>query len=485
MNTQIKLSAHQRIDRAVATIMRIPELTHYVPLLTLGELCADPTMPTAYTDGRNIKISPQFVDWCTDAELVFVLLHEAEHIGMTDMLVMQAAWKEDPQLANAACDYANNYELRKLCAAYPRQVAFPVHKTGPEAGKDYGLYDDKYADMSAIEIYRLLRQKAEQMPQMPQQDAPSDGNGGNAESQSSSKKPKGAPGDDDKDTGTGTGTGTGDDDKDTGTGTGDDDKDTGDDDKDTGKDGSTDPVRQHIEANSWDAHDFAKVNDLPADEQAELVDDVREAVAQGGMLASRAGVKSSRKHEVVLQRDIPWHEILADFVKTHMVAGDNLTTWRQYRRSLVGQGIYMPSRYDERMHRLIVARDTSGSIGQAVLNQFNAYLVSVCEEVQPEELVVLDWGSSVVNDERYNAVEGYTDILHRTRVMGGGGTSPEVIGAYLREHNIEADCLVVLTDGVFSSYNFAEFGVPTLWCVESTYWDYFHCPFGRAVSIKI
>ena len=466
MNTQIKLSAHQRIDRAVATIMRIPELTHYIPLLTLGELCADPTMPTAYTDGRNIKISPQFVDWCTDAELVFVLLHEAEHIGMTDMLVIQAAWKEDPQLANAACDYANNYELRKLCAAYPRQVAFPVHKTGPEAGKDYGLYDDKYADMSAIEIYRLLRQEAEQMPQMPQQDAPSDGNGGNAESQSSSKKPKAAPGDDDKDADTDT-------DTDTDTGT------------DTGKDGSTDPVRQHIEANSWDAHDFDKVNDLPADEQAELVDDVREAVAQGGMLASRAGVKSSRKHDLVLQRDIPWHEILADFVKTHMVAGDNLTTWRQYRRSLVGQGIYMPSRYDERMHRLIVARDTSGSIGQAVLNQFNAYLVSVCEEVQPEELVVLDWGSSVVNDERYNAVEGYTDILHRTRVMGGGGTSPEVIGAYLREHNIEADCLVVLTDGVFSSYNFAEFGVPTLWCVESTYWDYFHCPFGRAVSIKI
>ena len=244
------------------------------------------------------------------------------------------------------------------------------------------------------------------------------------------------------------------------------------------------PTRQHIDDNSWDKHDFDKVADMPAEEKSQLAADVKEAIAQGEILATRAGGKSPRSHGAMLTREIPWHEIFRDFVKANMSAGDDLTTWRQYKRSMIGQGIYMPSTYSEKMRRMVVARDTSGSIGDQVLNLFNGYLVSVCQEVQPEELIVLDWGSAVVNDERYNSVEGYDSIMYRTKMVGGGGTSPEVIGAYLNKHNIEADCIVVLTDGCFCSYSFADFGIPTLWCVLEYYWEGFTRPFGQAVKIK-
>jgi len=475
MFAQRNLTPSQRIDRAMATIMRTPQLAAYVAALTLGEVRADASVPTAYVDGRNMGISPAFIEFCTDGELVFVILHEATHLLLMDMLVMQKQWKIDAQLANAACDYANNYELRKLCAELPPNIiAFPVHKSGPKAGQDYGLFDQKYAGMSAPHIFELLREKVEDE----QGDGPGDdegdgeGNSGDWPMPSDEREDR-----EDRET---------------------DSKNFSDDDEGDATDSKSDskqgdrgnseqqsPTRQHIEDNSWDKHDFDKVADMPADEKSKLTEDVKQAIAQGEILAGRAGGKSPRSHGAMLSREVPWHEIFRDFVKSNMGAGDDLTTWRQYKRSMIGQDIYLPSTYSERMRRMVVARDTSGSIGDQVLNLFNGYLVSVCQEIRPDEVIVLDWGSAVVNDERYNSLEGYDSIMHRTKVVGGGGTSPEVIGAYLKKHNIEADCLVVLTDGCFCSYNFADFGIPTLWCVLEYYWGGFTRPFGQAVKIKV
>ena len=447
------LTPSQRMDKAMATIMRTPQLAAYVAALTIGEIRADHTVQTAYVDGRNMGISPEFIMWCTDGELVFVILHEATHLLLMDMLVMQKQWKIDAQLANAACDYANNYELRKLCAELPPNIiAFPKHKDGPDIGKDFGLYDPQYAGMSAPQIFELLRKKDEEE----QEDGDDEeGNAGDDE--------EGNAGDDE------------------GEGEGD----VGES-KSNSKEGerANTPTRQNIDNNSWDKHGFDRVDEMTIEEKTKLADDVKEAIAQGEILAARAGGKSPRSHGAVLNREVPWHEIFRDFVKTNMSAGDDMTTWRQYKRSMVGQGIYLPSTYSEKMRRMVVARDTSGSIGDAVINLFNGYLVSVCQDAQPDEVIVLDWGSVVVNDERYNAYEGYDNIMHRTRVVGGGGTSPEVIGAYLKKHNIEADCLVVLTDGCFCSYSFADFGIPTLWCVLENYWELFTRPFGQAVKIQ-
>lgn len=437
-NVNTQYTPAQRIERAIAQINRHQDFVHYMPLLLLGNLKADPECRTAYTDSRNIALSPKFVEWCTEKELVFVLLHEAEHIGLLDFMTMAKQWKEDPQLANAACDYAINLHLFDLSRKYPDLLEFPKHKDGKDKGKPFGLLDEKYRDMSNVQIFNLLKKEANEQDGDPQ-DGEGDGDADGKPGQSGQPKPG---------------------------------------------QGSS-PLRDHIDANQWDEHGFDAVDELPADGKRELADDVKEAVAQGGVLASRAGSKTARKHDAILNREIPWHEVMLDFIKVNTARGDDMTTWRQYKRSMVGQGIYLPSTYSERINRIVVARDTSGSIGQHLLNAFNGYLLNACEEIRPEEVIVLDWGSRVVNDERYNAYEGYDSIKDRTRVMGGGGTSPEVIGAYMQHHNIEADCLIILTDGVFLNHNFTfPVQVPTLWCVIDTYWNNFKVPFGQAVKIK-
>ena len=436
---QTKLSPAKRIDKAMAQLIKHPEMSYYFAYLTMGNLKADSTCKTAYTNGRDIAIAPEFVDWCTDKELVFVLLHEAEHIALMDFMTMAKEWKEDPQLTNAACDYAINLFLYDLSQRFPTLLEFPRHKDGPKRGHHFGLLDEQYRDMSAKEIYRLLQKQAQSQPQaQPQQgDGQGQGQAGQGQGQPQQGDGKGS-------------------------------------------------IRDHIDANQWDEHGFDAVDELSATEKDELADDVKSAIAQGGVLASRAGSKSDRRHDAIMTREIPWHEVMIDFVKTNMARGDDMTTWRQYKRSMIGQDIYLPSMYSERINRLVVARDTSGSIGQATLNAFNGYLINACEEIRPEEVIVLDWGSSVVNDERYNAVEGYDAIKDRTRVYGGGGTSPECIGAYLVAHNIDADCLIVLTDGMFSAYDFVfPVQIPTLWCVDANYWSNFRTPFGQAVKVKV
>lgn len=446
-NVNDKYTPAQRIERAIAQISRERDFVHYMPLLFLGSLKADPECTTAYTDGRNIALSPKFVEWCTEKELNFVLLHEAEHIGLLDFMTMSKQWKEDPQLANAACDYAINLHLYDLCCKYPALLEFPKHKEGPNKGQPFGLLDEQYRDMSNVQIYNLLKQEADAQDSDPQ-DGDGDGDG-DAEGAGDSKQ--GKPGKS----------------------------------KSKPKAGSGGSLRDHIDTNQWDEHGFDAVDELPSDGKRSLAEDVKEAVTQGGVLASRAGSKTSRKHDAILTREIPWHEVMLDFIKANMSHGDDMTTWRQYKRSMVGQGIYLPSTYSERVNRIVIARDTSGSVGQAMLNAFNGYLVNACEEIRPEEVVVLDWGSRVVNDERYTAFEGYDAIKQRTRVMGGGGTSPESVGAYLHQHNIEADCLIILTDGVFPNHNFTfPMQVPTLWCVVDRYWNNFKVPFGQAVKIK-
>ena len=475
----------EKIHKGLAMINREPELASYPPIAYLGTTKADSMVPTAYTDGRNVGIAPAFIDWLTQEELNFVLMHEYDHIALLDLVLMADCFKRDAQLANAACDYANNLILADLAAKYPHVLAVPVHKDGPMKGKPYCLLDEKYRGMSKRAIFESLLQQVEEE----QQDSDDSDDGDEQGDQQQCSNPgqwgkTGAVGEeseegeeDQQDTG-----------GDNGGEAGEPSKGSATDNKSAGKESQPmTATRKHIEDNQWDKHDFDRVSEMPADAQQEMVADVREAVAQGQVLATVAGSKSNRSHEGALIPEVLWHEIFREFVKTNVTKGEDLTTWRRYKGSLVGQGVYMPTYYSERMTRLVVARDTSGSIGDAVINLFNGYLVSIADEVRPEEIIVLDWGSGVVNDERYTELEGYDSIMTRTRVMGGGGTSPECIGSYLKHHNIEADAIVVLTDGCFDRYDFDDYGSPTLWCVLPEYWDMFKPAmpkFGQAVKIN-
>lgn len=97
----------------------------------------DNTIPTACTDGLEIRFSEDFVKGLSDPELLFLVAHETWHVAF---MHMTRRGGRDPQKWNHAADYVINHMLVK--------DGFTMIEGG--------LYDDKYEGLSADEVYDLL-----------------------------------------------------------------------------------------------------------------------------------------------------------------------------------------------------------------------------------------------------------------------------------------------------------------------------------------
>lgn len=117
---------------------------------------------------------------------------------------------------------------------------------------------------------------------------------------------------------------------------------------------------------------------------------------------------------------------------------------------------------------MVAAIDTSGSIGEAELNSFLSEFVAICEQVNPEHIDLLYWDGRVAGHETYTGADA-PNIVSSTKPVGGGGTSPSCITAYLKEKALRPDVAVILTDGYVGSDWGEEQGnawsCPTLWCI--------------------
>jgi predicted metal-dependent peptidase len=86
----------------------------------------------------------------------------------------------------------------------------------------------------------------------------------------------------------------------------------------------------------------------------------------------------------------------------------------------------------EKVGHIVVAIDTSGSIGQDELSEFLAEVKGIAEEVSPETVDLIYWDSEVAAHETYTEVE-VPNIVSSTKPRGGGGTSPSCVSTYLVE----------------------------------------------------
>jgi predicted metal-dependent peptidase len=150
-------------------------------------------------------------------------------------------------------------------------------------------------------------------------------------------------------------------------------------------------------------------------------------------------------------------------------------SWMRPNRRLAGQGIFLPGLYSETMGVMAVAIDTSGSIGQEMLNAFGAEIIAIRDHVRPKELIV------IYCDAEVNHVDRFTpEDVPEFKMHGGGGTDFRPPFAWLDEHGIEPVSFVYLTDmmGAFPS---APPPFPTIWCATTKRVG----PFGETVHIEV
>ena len=212
----------------------------------------------------------------------------------------------------------------------------------------------------------------------------------------------------------------------------------------------------------FDAHDWEGAQEMTADEQRDLAREIDEAVRQGALVAGKMGSGGDRDLEALLEPQVDWREVLREFVQT-TCTGSDYSTWRKPKRRLLGQGIYMPSTYSEQVGELVVAIDTSGSIGQDEITAFLSEVKGICDTVHPDKVRLLYWDTKICRDETYDTHELDT-LVQSTKPKGGGGTDVECVTEYIREENINAQACIVITDGDLYG-GWGEWDHPVLWVI--------------------
>ena len=231
---------------------------------------------------------------------------------------------------------------------------------------------------------------------------------------------------------------------------------------------------------SFDEHDFQKaLADKSPEEIKEMDGRIDRAIREGALLAGRLGIDLPRGLTEMLEAKVDWRAQLAEFVSSTTKGKDEMT-WRKFNRRMLSNDLYLPSPENETIGEIVVAIDTSGSIDQKQIDEFATELVSIREEVSPERVRVLWWDTRVHGEQLFD--DNYSQMHSMLKPKGGGGTSVSCVSEYINKNRINAECVLVFTDGYLESDVKWNIQSPTLWLVtQNKYWV---PPSGKKVFVE-
>ena len=228
-----------------------------------------------------------------------------------------------------------------------------------------------------------------------------------------------------------------------------------------------------------DEHVIGKI-DKESKEGKELGTQIDDALRQGKVLSDKLAGKGSRNSPLdraAQKRDTNWREHMREWV-TALCEGDEYSRFAPPNKRLAPQGILMPSHFSESTGELIVACDTSGSMGPIYPTVFGE-VARIVQNVMPDSVRMIWWDSAVCGDQLFKPHE-YANIASLLKPAGGGGTSPHCVVEYIREKKYQPKGVVWLTDGYLDGSD-GKVDVPALWGVVDN--DHFVAPQGKTVRI--
>lgn len=211
-----------------------------------------------------------------------------------------------------------------------------------------------------------------------------------------------------------------------------------------------------------DEHDFANSGKTPK-ELEEMKQKVENALKEGSILAGKFGGKIPRAIEELFEPKIDWRDVLREFIQS-AIKGSDEYTWRKFNKRMMANDLYLPSMENETIGELVLAIDTSASIGEKELAEFGSEIVAICNTVTPESIRVVWWDYAVVNEQIFTP-DDYWRVASLLKPEGGGGTRVSCVSEYLKQKEIEAEAVVVFTDGYVESDISWDISTPTLWVV--------------------
>jgi predicted metal-dependent peptidase len=216
------------------------------------------------------------------------------------------------------------------------------------------------------------------------------------------------------------------------------------------------------QGNSLDDHDWDGAQAMTGEEQDDLAKEIDDAIRQGAISAGKMGTGGERTVADLLEPQVNWRDVLREFI-TDTCTGSDYATYNRPNRRRLHTGMYLPSGITQQVDELVLAIDTSGSIGQRELSAFLSEIKCICDTVHPKSIRLLYWDTEVCADEAYSMHELDT-LTQSTKPAGGGGTDVHCVTSYMATNNISPQAAIILTDGYLYS-GWGSWDCPTLWCV--------------------
>lgn len=440
-----ELIANEKLIKARVQLL----LSHpFFAALALRLQLVGKPVKTMATDGRAIYYSREFVDSLTPAELQGVLAHEVMHCALGHHC---RRGDRTAKRWNYACDYAINPLLLDNGFELPEGA----------------LLKPEFQGLSAEEIYSKLASENEGGGSQAEPEPGGAAAGSGQGSPDPGETPQSQPtAEDDENTADNAGGET-----------------PSDPNSSTGEEATQAPLTHESGTQEPEyAPGFGEVLDAVDDEgvlasEAEKSKQQRDwaiAAQQAANAAKTCGHSPLGIDRVLAdtcRSHVDWRAILRDFVAA--------TTPADYRfcppnRRYVHAGLYLPSIHKEGTGPLVIAVDTSGSIGTEELNQFAGEITAIAEEAQPELIHVVYCDAAVQSVQEFGPSEAI-----KLEPKGGGGTDFRPVFEWVNKNGIDPACLIYLTDLCCSDYPSHLPSYPVLWVTDSRR----TAPFGETVQI--
>lgn len=447
----------------------------------------DVRVRTACTDGNTIFFDIAFLSSLSTEERMFVLAHEIWHAVMLHLVRRH---NRIPELFNIATDKEVNYILQQDGFKAPADLYFP---------------DDDEQGKCAEEIYEMMLKKQKKMAKAKIPSSSSQGSGKNSKGNKSNNGHPNKNGNDDED-----GIPKNDGKKD-GTLTGQFDQHIYEDDTLTGKNpsgASKDKINKGVgedsnngslidgSANGSGEAAYSKIVDkygevgFDKDFQPKISKDysdkMREIIIAEAQRTERergslpSHIKSLVKD--LTTAEIPWEEVLAQFVTKCYNSGNR--SWIPPNRRHVYNDVYIQSRQANKI-KVCVGIDTSGStVGDR--GKFLSELQSLIKSFGLFDLHLIECDAEVGSYKHYTQDDNLEDDIGNGEyaMTGGGGTAMTPIFNYVLDHQIECDCICILTDGYIDDIPTNPIpNMPVLWVITKDGTEDF-CDWGQKIRLK-
>lgn len=207
-----------------------------------------------------------------------------------------------------------------------------------------------------------------------------------------------------------------------------------------------------------DGHDGTEVGDGAAD-PITPADVIQAAQQHKAIKGDLPGGMERMLGELKKPTESPWAQ-LRSFI-TRNLPGADATSWRRLQRRPIVRGIGMPGPVQKGAGLIGVVVDTSGSIGQEMLDLFAGHLAAIIADARPLAVNIY-WTDTRVH--RVDTVVNGSQLrqVMAKKVPGGGGTDmPNGVKACEQD---KCDAIVVLTDGYT---DFCSSNRPLIWAITT------------------